>query len=41
MIKKPKFRVDIILVLSILALLAFGTIMVYSTTLSFSNSGLF
>lgn len=37
MIKKPKFRVDIILVLSILALLAFGTIMVYSTTLSFSK----
>ena len=37
MIKKPKFRLDIILVLSILALLAFGTIMVYSTTLSFSK----
>ena len=35
--KKPKFRIDIILVLTILALLAFGTIMVYSTTLSFAK----
>ena len=37
MIKKPKLRIDIILVMSILALLAFGTIMVYSTTLSFAK----
>ena len=35
--KKPRFRIDIILVLTILALLAFGTIMVYSTTLSFAK----
>lgn len=37
MIKKPNLRIDIILVISILALLTFGTIMVYSTTLSFSK----
>ena len=35
--KKPRFRIDIILVLTIFALLAFGTIMVYSTTLSFAK----
>lgn len=35
--KKPRFRIDIILVLTILALLVFGTIMVYSTTLSFAK----
>lgn len=35
--KKHGFRIDIVLIISILALLAFGTIMVYSTTLSFPN----
>lgn len=36
--RKSGLRVDIILIISILALLVFGTIMVYSTTLSFPKS---
>lgn len=35
--KKPRFKIDLILIFTILALLVFGTIMVYSTTLSFAK----
>lgn len=35
--RKPRFKIDLILIFTILALLVFGTIMVYSTTLSFAK----